>query len=99
MGPQAENPRNPRTGSWDSRGGLFILPEVSLGLEALDRTPAPDTPLPAPGESPPTCSRGVPPTCSGGAASAPRPGSVSPRGDTLCCSVSVLCDFGLRRSF
>lgn len=52
-GPQAENPRNPRTGSWDSRGGLFILPEVSLGSEALDRTPAPDAPLPAPGESPP----------------------------------------------
>lgn len=80
-GPQAENPRNPRTGSWDSRGGLFIFPEVSLGSEALDRTPAPDGPLPAPGESPPPPAPGEPPP--------PRGPARCLHGGTLCAAASL----------
>lgn len=83
-----------------TRGADFLFsPRFRSARKRWTGRPHPTPPRLLRGSPPPTCSRGVSPTCSGGAASAPRPGSVSPRGDTLCCSVSVLCDFGLRRSF
>lgn len=48
---------------------------------------------------PPACSGGVPPRLLQGSRLRPEARLGVSAGDTLCCSVSVLCDFGLRRSF